>query len=106
MSNGGHSLGRDSNEVSLKDSFNNMGARMANPSVLSMHNGAAWVYYDFTNRVRMTPMEGGQNVTPFAELDREVLVAAHDALVELGGKPPALPPEASTLNKPLRGLNP
>lgn len=99
-------MNSDSSETSLKDSFNNMGARMANASVLSMHNGAAWVYYDFTNRVRMTPMEGGQTVTPFTDLDREVLVAARDALIELGGKPPALPPEASTLNKQVRGLNP
>ncbi|MCC7037134.1 MAG: hypothetical protein IT560_07475 [Alphaproteobacteria bacterium] len=95
-----------SDDISLKDSFNAMGARMQNPSVLGMHNGASWIYYDFTNRVRMTPMEGGQKIAPFAELDREVLVAARDALIDLGGKPPALPPEASTLNKPQRGLNP
>ena len=95
-----------SDEPSLKDSFNNLGARMQNASVLGMHNGAIWIYYDFTNRFRMTPMEGGQRITPFADLDRDVLVAARDALVELGGKPPALPPEASTLNKPVRGLNP
>lgn len=99
-------MSSDSSETSLKDSFNAMGARMANLSVLSMHNGATWVYYDFTNRVRMTPIEGGQLVTPFPDLDRDVLVAARDALIELGGKPPALPPEASTLNKPVRGLNP
>ncbi|MBL8712064.1 MAG: hypothetical protein JNM12_04125 [Alphaproteobacteria bacterium] len=95
-----------SDDISLKDSFNAMGARVQNGSVLSMHNGATWIYYDFTNRVRMTPIEGGHKITPFAELDREVLVAARDALIELGGKPPALPAEASTLNKPVRGLNP
>lgn len=95
-----------SDDISLKDSFNAMGARMQNTSVLSMHNGASWVYYDFTNRVRMTPMEGGQKITPFADLDREVLVAAREALIELGGKPPALPAEPSTLNKPVRALNP
>ncbi len=93
-------------EPSLKDSFNNLGVRMANGSVLSMHNGASWIYYDFTNRVRMTPAEGGQNAVPFSELDRDVLVAARDKLVELGGTPPALPPEAQVLNKPVRGLNP
>ena len=49
---------------------------------------------------------GGYHSTPFSELDRDVLVAARDTLIELGGKPPQLPPEAGTLNKPTRGLNP
>lgn len=99
-------MSSDATEISLKESFNAMGARMQNSSVLGMHNGAIWIYYDFTNRMRMTPIEGGQKITPFAELDRDVLVAARDALIDLGGKPPALPPEPQVLNKPLRGLNP
>ena len=95
-----------SDDISLKDSFNTMSPRQQSASVLGIYNGASWIYYDFTNRVCMTPVEGGNRMTPFAVLDREVLVAARDVLVNLGGKPPARPAEASTLNKPARGLNP
>jgi hypothetical protein len=56
--------------------------------------------------VRTGSSEGGITVTPFSQLDRDVIVAARDRLVELGGAPPELPPEPGMLNKPPRGLNP
>ncbi len=96
----------DRKDVSLTDSFNAMSARMQSSATLGVYNAVNWVYYDFAQRLLMTAREGGFETTPFAQLDREVLVAARDKLVELGGKPPALPAEAPGLNKQLRGLNP
>jgi hypothetical protein len=93
-------------DTSLTDAFNTMHPQLKSSAVLGLYNGTTWIYYDFAQRIRLTPVEGGHNTTSFAELDRDVLVAARDKLVELGGKPPQLPPEAGTLNKPARGLNP
>jgi hypothetical protein len=92
--------------LSLKDAFSHVNSIMENAVTLRVYNGGMYGYYDFAQRVRLSPGSGGHVVTPFADLDREVLVAARDKLVELGGQPPQLPPEAWTLNKPLRGLNP
>lgn len=49
--------------------------------------------YDFAARllISRTGGAGGQMVTPFSQLDREVLEAHRDKLIELGGKPPELP---------------
>ena len=71
--------------------------------------GSLYTTFDFMTRVMMVrtgTSEGGITVTPFSHLDRDVIVAARDKLVALGGTPPELAPEAQTLNKPLRGLNP
>ena len=90
----------------LTDAFNKINAVIENAVTLRVYNGGIYAYYDFAQRVRMSSITGSQVVTPFSELDRETLVAARDKLVELGGQPPQLPPEAPTLNKPARGLNP
>lgn len=91
---------------SLADAFNKINSVMENAVTLRVYNGGIYTYYDFAQRVRMSSITGSQLVTPFAELDREVLVAARDKLVELGGQPPQLAPEPGTLNKPVKGLNP
>ncbi|MDI1228225.1 MAG: hypothetical protein PSY14_11125 [bacterium] len=91
--------------LSLKDAFSYVNGTMENPVTLRAYTGGIYNYYDFAQRLRVT---NGQNpiIVPFTEIDRDVLVAARDKLVELGGQPPQLAPEANALNKPLRGLNP
>lgn len=49
--------------------------------------------------------EGGVTVTPFSQIDREVLEFMHAKLVELGGHPPSLPKDDS-LPSPIRKNNP
>lgn len=91
--------------LSLKDAFAHVNSYLENAVTLRVYNAGIYSYYDFAQRQRTTHINPVV-VTPFAELDRDVLVAARDALIDLGGKPPALPAEPSTLNKPVRGLNP
>ncbi len=65
--------------------------------------------FDFMSRLLITGRGSssvGFNVTPFSQLDRDMLVTMRDKLVELGGTPPDLPAEAPTITKPQRGLNP
>ena len=92
--------------LSLTDAFGKINAIMENAVTLRVYNAGIYAYYDFAQRVRVSPGQGSPVVTPFAELDRDVVTAARDKLVELGGQPPQLAPEANALNKPLRGLNP
>lgn len=92
--------------LSLTAAFGKINAIMENDVTLRVYNAGIYAYYDFTQRVRMSSVTGSHVVTPFAELDRDVLVAARDKLVELGGQPPQLAPEPNTLNKPVKGLNP
>lgn len=49
--------------------------------------------------------EGGVTITPFSQLDREVVEFMHAKLVEMGGHPPALPKDDS-LPSPIRKNNP
>ena len=44
--------------------------------------------------------KGGVATMPFAQADREVLIAMRDKLVELKGDPPELPPEAPAIPGP------
>lgn len=91
--------------LSLKDAFNSLHPVLENAVTLRVLSTGIYAYYDFAQRLRSsgspTPV-----ITPFSELDRDVLVAARDKLVELGGQPPQLPAEPNTLNKPVKGLNP
>lgn len=95
---------------SLKDAFNELNPVLYNPSVLRTYNGVSNFYYDFAQRIRLHSIEGGYAVTPFAELDRDMLIAARDKFVELGGKPPELPAEAPAnpgmATRKAGGLNP
>jgi len=101
--------------MDLSTAFNNTKyeANNRNPFVLDLYYetraGSIYNSFDFLTRTmvsRTGSSEGGITVTPFGQLDREVLVAMRDKLVELGGHPPELASEAPTLNKPQRGLNP
>lgn len=50
-------------------------------------------FYDFSAKVMVTSTsnsEGGYAVTPFSQLDQEMLKTYRDALIELGGHPPEL----------------
>ncbi len=44
----------------------------------------------------------GAGVAPFSQLDPEMLAAMRDKLIELGGKPPALPASDSAPFSPIR----
>ena len=94
---------------SLKDMFNKMSPLLENEYVLRTYNGVSYLYYDFAQRVVMHHVQGGSNLTPFAELDRDTLIAARDKLVELGGNPPGLPDAEAAkpaLPRPKGTLNP
>ena len=62
--------------------------------------------YDFATRVMYG--WGGSNIsygaTPFSQLDRDVLIAMRDKLIELGGRPPELPAEPAA-TAPQRKFN-
>ena len=49
------------------------------------------VTYDFLNRMMITMSSVGIKIVLFQDLDREILEAMRDKLIELGGTPPALP---------------
>ena len=101
--------------MSLSDDFNQNGynAQMINGFVLGVcysNGGGSSIYhtYDFMARVMVTrtgSSDGGTVVTPFSKLDRGALIAMRDALVDLGGKPPELPPEESATSAPQKKLN-
>lgn len=77
----------------------------------SSASGYLYQAYDFAARllmVRSGGSDGGLSVTPFSQLDREVLEAYRDKLIALHGKPPALPvvedqPQIFSKLKPARG---
>lgn len=53
--------------------------------------------YDFAHRLLITATSGKSDhaqVTPFSELDPEVLVEMRNKLIALDGKPPSLPENA------------
>ena len=95
---------------SLKDAFNTgYSASKIGESAVMLSMERINYIYDFAARMVVMRADWGSysvTSTPFSQIDRDVLVAARDKLVEMGGKPPELPPEAPTLNKQLRGLNP
>ncbi len=91
--------------LSLKDAFQHVNSVLENAVTLRIYNAGIYSYYDFAQRQR-TINAAPFIVTRFADLDHDVLTAARDKLVELGGQPPQLAAEANTLNKPVKGLNP
>lgn len=100
--------------MSASDEFNANGYRAAkiNGYVLGIQypSGAGsttYLTFDFMARVlivRTGSSDGGAAVKSFAELDRESLISMRDKLVQLGGKPPELPPETPA-SAPLKKLN-
>lgn len=99
--------------MSLSDRFNTgYDARKENDNVLSVkytvHGSPSYLAFDFMARVmiaRTGSSDGGLNVTPFSELDRDMLIAMRDKLVSLKGDPPELPPEAPATQSPVRKFN-
>lgn len=89
----------------MKDQFNNQyQARRDNDYVLSLsytaQGGSTYIAFDFLTRTMVTRNgrnEGGLCVTPFSQLDRDMLINMRDTLIELNGKPPELPPEESVI---------
>lgn len=88
--------------MALADQFNsNYAAKKENDYVLSLYyssrGGSTYINFDFMTRTmsaRTGSSDGGLCVTPFAQLDRDMLITMRDTLVELGGKPPELAGEA------------
>lgn len=85
--------------MSLSSIFNDgYRAEKVNSNVLAVKYsivGYTQVYaFDFAARVMVTRTDshgdGGAVVTPFSQLDHDVLIDFRDKLVELGGTPPAL----------------
>ena len=65
-----------------------------NESTLRLYIDGTYHYYNFVMRALLSRTGGsdsGVTVTPFSQLDRESLEFMRDKLIELGGKPPALP---------------
>lgn len=102
--------------LSLQNTFNDTyRAIKENDYVLTVRYGtqAGTVYlsYDFMGRFLLSrngTSEGGINLTPFSQIDREVLEVHRQQLVSLGGRPPELPPRADDFGlRPFRkGFNP
>ena len=101
--------------MSLSDDFsaNSYKTQKINGYVLGVqysNGGGSTTYltYDFLARVmivRTGSSDGGTAVTPFSQLDRESLISLRDQLVQLGGKPPELPPEAPATQAHGKKLN-
>ena len=67
-----------------------------------------YLAFDFMARIMLARTgsgDGGLNVTPFSQLDRDMLIEMRDKLVELKGNPPELPPEAPGAQAPSRKFN-
>lgn len=102
--------------MDFKQAFNsNSGYSTSNtnPFVLDIYfkgqGGSVYMSADFLTRTLVTRNsygDAGVVVTPFAQLDRDVVVAMRDRLVELGGTPPDLAPEAPANPAPQRKFNP
>jgi hypothetical protein len=89
----------------LKASFNKNHAERISDSVLMVHNGRYYYFYDFALRVMTTAVHHGGSSTPFSQLDRETLVEAREKLISLGGNPPELPAEKPATGKPGNKFN-
>lgn len=99
--------------MALSDQFNkDYTARKDNDYVLSVYyssqGGGTYIAFDFLTRTMVTRSgygDGGLVVTPFSQLDRDMLINMRDTLVELQGKPPELPAESSSPAAPARKFN-
>lgn len=61
--------------------------------MLCVRQRSFYHYYDFIGRIMCSTLGGhsdSMNVTPFSQLDPEVLATMRAKLVELGGNPPEL----------------
>jgi hypothetical protein len=100
--------------MSLSADFNNTHRpSKTSESVLMVYFDYHRHYYDFNTQVMTTVLTygsaGAVHVTPFSQLDRGTLIDMREKLIELGGKPPELPPEAPSnpgVARKAGGLNP
>lgn len=100
--------------MDLTNAFNGLyEAKIANPFVLDLYyrarGGCYYVAVDFLTRTMVTrtgSSDGGVFVTPFSQMDREVLEGLRDKLVELGGTPPELEAQPPANPGTARRLNP
>jgi hypothetical protein len=101
--------------MSLSDIFNDnlYRARKENDTILRVTSGnpenqymfSATHYYDFGLREIVIAKGHGISVTPFSQVDREVLETMHAKLTDLGGHPPPLPPsEIVVVERKPKGL--
>lgn len=97
-----------SEPLSLSDAFaQSVGMVLSTPTVLRVNNNVTYSYYDFVQRAVFLSVQGGYQITPFAQLDREVLEHARNKLIDLGGNPPPLPDTGPQAAAPtLRKFNP
>lgn len=93
--------------MTLKDAFNSRDYtyRRIGDNILYVDAGTVDYRYDFAMRVVTLHDNGAMSAIPFTQLDRDTLVEMRDRLVDLGGKPPALPSETPPKPAPQR-LNP
>jgi len=78
---------------SLSEAFSRINAKRVSNAVLKLESTWQSFNYDFVLRI----MYGNYGaVTPFSQLDHDVLIEARDKLIALGGKPPELSPETPT----------
>jgi hypothetical protein len=102
MTDGGESKAKES----LSEQFNRYNAVRVWDSVLRVDSTLQSFHYDFVLRI----MYGYDCVTPFSQLDRDVLIGARDKLIALGGYtswqevPEALRAKSPLLKRP-RGFN-
>lgn len=92
--------------MSLKDTFNNRNNysfSRETDAVLRVSNNLFNFFFDFGLRLMIS---GQGDATPFAQLDRDMLVEMRDRFVALGGKPPELPAEAPANPGNARSLRP
>ena len=101
--------------MELKDAFNDRGTgvQKLNDNVLNLsygsNAGSTYISYDFLTRTMVTRNghgDAGVVVIPFSQLDREVLAAMREKLIELKGNPPALPLESPAKPGNARPLRP
>lgn len=96
--------------MSLSEAFNSdYSAAKENSAVLRVTYSSVHHFYDFVSRMVVTVYDGynkgGVSTTPFAQVDRETLIAMRDKLVELKGNPPELPDEAPAAQPTARKFN-
>jgi hypothetical protein len=85
--------------MSLSFEFNkDYKAAKVNDYVLQVECAGSYFNYDFASRIMFAwgAGSGSYGITPFSQLDREVLITMRDKLIEIGGKPPELPDEPAS----------
>ena len=94
-----HYYGADS--MTLKDAFNSRDYTYSRIGDNILYVDAGTVDYRYELAMRVVTM----SAIPFTQLDRDTLSEMRDRLVDLGGKPPALPADTPPQHAPQR-LNP